>query len=151
MRTPRAVPAVHQRVQGRVGQAQADVPIPAGAQVLDGVIGGVLGGLAVQVLREAVRDDRVEQALFVAEEPVDGRRLHPGGGAHRPGRDRVGAAVGQQARGGRDDAVAVAVAVAVTVSVGLAARVLACVRCDDALPLHASNDNRILLATFRFR
>ncbi len=47
-----AVPAVHQRVQRRVGQAEAYVQIPAGSKVLDRVIGGFR---AVLLVRYAVK------------------------------------------------------------------------------------------------
>lgn len=63
---------VHDQVERRVGQAELDVQVPAGAEDVDGVAGGLLDGLAVQVGGEAFGGDGVEQALLVAEQAVEG-------------------------------------------------------------------------------
>lgn len=121
---------VHDQVERRVGQAELDVQVPAGAEDVDGVAGGLLDGLAVQVGGEAFGGDGVEQALLVAEQAVEGGGLDARGGAHGAGRHGLPAALGEQLRGGREDAVAGSVRVGV---------------------LHGNDDNKIWLTMVRYQ
>lgn len=102
-----AVPAVHQGVQRRVGQAEAYVQIPAGTMVLDRVIGGFPGGLAGQRHRSQRRTRPADHRAAAGARPLraDRRRsqAHPLHQPHglepvlplrsdaRPRRDRGGA------------------------------------------------------------
>ena len=90
---------VHEPEQLGVRQPEADVQLPPGVQALDriGIRGD--GGLARQVAREPVLGDGVEQAVLVAEEPVDRGCLHAGGERDRAGGHRVRTLGGEQARG----------------------------------------------------
>jgi len=60
---------------------------------------GIDGWLAGYVAREPVLGNGVEQPALVAEEPVDGGRLHASGERHRAGGHRVRPLGGQQLRG----------------------------------------------------
>ena len=96
--------AVHERVERRIGQAEADVQVPPGAQIVHRVAGGGPDRLLREVGPEAVLGDRVEQAVLVAEQPVDRRRLDTGARGDRAGRHGVPATRGEQVRRGLDDA-----------------------------------------------
>jgi len=86
--------AVHQRVQARVGQPEADVQVPPRPQVGDRV--GARDPLVGQVGLEPVLGDGVEQPHLVAEQPVDRGRLDARRGGHRAGGDGLPPAPGQQ-------------------------------------------------------
>ncbi|AUX40084.1 uncharacterized protein SOCE26_014810 [Sorangium cellulosum] len=88
--------AVDEGVHGGVGEPEGHVEVPPAPQLLDRVVGALAGGLLAHVLGERLAGDRVEQPPHVAELPVDGGRLHPGGGAHRPGGHRLPPTAGQQ-------------------------------------------------------
>jgi hypothetical protein len=72
--------AVHQGEDRRIGQPEADVQIPPGAQVRDRIGTGLPDLLLGEVGRESVLGDGVDQAALVTEEPVDRGCLHPGRG-----------------------------------------------------------------------
>jgi tellurite resistance protein len=91
----RAQGRVHEPEQFGVREAETDVEIPAGPQALDW-IGIRVEVLARHVVREPVRDHRVEQSALVAEEPVDRGRLHAGGERDRAGGHRVRTRRGEQ-------------------------------------------------------
>jgi hypothetical protein len=61
----RARIAVHERVDRRVGQAEPDVQIPSGPQVLDRIGTELADLLLCQVCRESVPSDRVDQPALV--------------------------------------------------------------------------------------
>jgi hypothetical protein len=93
----------HERVDGGVREAEVDVLVPADAEIVDGVAGGARGGLRVQVGRDAVRDDGVEEAALVAEQAVDRGSLHAGRSGDGARRERFAALAREElARGGND-------------------------------------------------
>jgi hypothetical protein len=108
----RAQRRVHDPEQLGVCQPEADMEVPPGPQALDrvAVAARADGGLARQVAGEAVLDDGVEQAVLVAEEPVDRGGLHAGGECDRAGGHRVRSPGGQQLRRDLDELGARAVA-----------------------------------------
>jgi hypothetical protein len=99
----RAQGRVHEPEQPGVGQPEADMELPAGPQALHRVAVHAGGRFARQVAGEAVLDDGVEQAVLVAEEPVDRGRLHAGRERDRARGDRLRPFGGQQLRGDLDE------------------------------------------------
>lgn len=73
-----------ERAPVRVGEAEADVRILLGASVLARIGGAFQIGPAVQVRRGAVGRHCVEQAVLVAEAPVDDQDLETGRGGSLP-------------------------------------------------------------------
>lgn len=96
--------AVHEGVERRIVQAEADVQVPTGAQIVHRVVGGGPDRLLCEVGQEAVLGDRVEQAVLVAEQAVDRRRLDTGDRGDPAGRHGVPATRGEEVRRGLDDA-----------------------------------------------
>jgi len=88
--------AADERAPVRVGEAEAGVRILLGASVLARIGGAFQIGPAVQVRRGAVGRHCVEQAVLVAEAPVDDQDLETGRGAYCPGRRGPSAALGEQ-------------------------------------------------------
>ena len=86
-------------------KAERDMLVPAASQILDRVEAHWRVSLCGKGLFDPVLGNGVEKSPLIAEEPVDGRRLHPGGQAHCAGGDRLAATVSQQTCRCREDAV----------------------------------------------
>ncbi|SLH94287.1 Uncharacterised protein [Mycobacteroides abscessus subsp. abscessus] len=92
--------AVHERVETGVLEAEAHVRVPAAANVLDRVAGRLGRLLEREVAREAVLDDRREEAVLAAEEVVQRRQLHADPIADRAQRHVLAGRIADQRRRG---------------------------------------------------
>ena len=91
---------MHERKQSWILDTELHVGPPSLTQHLDrvavrvraraGDLGGDPGG-------DLMLCDRLDDALLVAEQAVDRRRLHPGSGLHGACRDRLATAIAQKA------------------------------------------------------
>jgi len=87
-----------------VGEPELNVQVPPGPEIRHGVGLHLQVRLRRDVGRHDVLGDGVDQAVLVAEQPVDRRSLDTGHLGDPASGHRPGAVVAQEPRGGVDDA-----------------------------------------------